>query len=95
MLAPIEGYEDMPIVSLEEAVKPLVAIVPKVGHNAFIVKQNCKNPADILTTDESASIILYTYESVPQKNSLYTIFNDTLRSEYRKKLIRGFCIYVL
>ncbi|CAF3685628.1 unnamed protein product [Rotaria socialis] len=63
MLAPIEGYEDMPIVSLEEAVKPLVAIVPKVGHNAFIVKQNCKNPADILTTDESASIILYTYES--------------------------------
>ncbi|CAF4077434.1 unnamed protein product, partial [Rotaria sp. Silwood1] len=30
MLAPIEGYENMPVVSLEEAVKPLVSIVPKV-----------------------------------------------------------------
>jgi hypothetical protein len=90
MLAPIEGYEDMPIVSLEEAVKPLVDIVPKVERNVFIVKQNCKNPADGLTTDESASIMLYTYESTPHKNSLYVILNDTLRSEYRKKLIPWF-----
>ncbi|CAF4464276.1 unnamed protein product [Rotaria socialis] len=65
MLAPIEGYEDMPVVSLEESVKPLVGIAPKVKRNVFVVKQNRKNPADILTTDESASIMLYTYESVP------------------------------
>ncbi|CAF4511873.1 unnamed protein product, partial [Rotaria socialis] len=40
MLAPIEGYEDMPVVSLEESVKPLVGIAPKVKRNVFVVKQN-------------------------------------------------------
>ncbi|CAF3111101.1 unnamed protein product [Rotaria socialis] len=86
MLAPIEGYEDMPLVSIEEAVQPLVNIVPKVERNVFIVKQNCQNPADGLTTDESASIMLYTYESIPHKNSLYVILNEILRSEDRQKL---------
>ncbi|CAF3442033.1 unnamed protein product [Rotaria sp. Silwood1] len=90
MLAPIEGYEDMPVVSLEEAVKPLVNIVPKVERNVFIVKQNCQSPEDGLTSDESASIMLYTYESIPHKNSLYAILNETLRSEQRQKLIPWF-----
>ncbi|CAF1071083.1 unnamed protein product [Rotaria sp. Silwood1] len=60
MLAPIEGYERVPLVTLEEAVKPLIDIVPKVERNVFIVKQNCQEPEDGLTTDESASIMLYT-----------------------------------
>ncbi|CAF4949467.1 unnamed protein product, partial [Rotaria sp. Silwood1] len=59
-LSPIEGYENMPLVTIEEAVKPLVKIVPKVERNVHIVKENCTNPADGLTTDESASIMLYT-----------------------------------
>ncbi|CAM4891511.1 unnamed protein product, partial [Rotaria socialis] len=63
MLAPIEGYEKTPLVTLEEAVKSLVKIVPKVERNVFIVKQNCQEPEDGLTTDESAAIMLYTYES--------------------------------
>ncbi|CAF4054855.1 unnamed protein product [Rotaria sordida] len=33
MLAPIEGYENAPLVSIEDAVKPLVKIVPKVERN--------------------------------------------------------------
>ncbi|CAF4654178.1 unnamed protein product, partial [Rotaria sp. Silwood2] len=70
MLAPIEGYEKVPVVSLEEAVKPLVKIVPKVERNVFVVKQNCQEPEDGLTTDESASIMLYTYESMPHEDSL-------------------------
>ncbi|CAF4243540.1 unnamed protein product, partial [Rotaria sordida] len=70
MLAPIEGYENMLIVSLEEAVKPLVDIVPKVQRNVFIVKQNCQKPEDGLTSDESAAIMLYTYESMPHEHSL-------------------------
>ncbi|CAF3917858.1 unnamed protein product [Rotaria sp. Silwood1] len=90
MLSPIEGYENMPLVSIEDAVKPLVKIVPKVERNVYIVKQNCKNPADGLTTDESASIMLYTYESMPHENSLYVILNETLRSEEREKLIPWF-----
>ncbi|CAF4996205.1 unnamed protein product, partial [Rotaria sp. Silwood1] len=90
MLAPIEGYENMPIVSLEEAVKPLVDIVPKVERNVFIVKQNCNEPEDGLSTDESASIMLYTYESMPHEHSLYVILNATLRSEQRQKLTPWF-----
>ncbi|CAF4232834.1 unnamed protein product, partial [Rotaria magnacalcarata] len=54
MLAPIEGYDKSPLVTLEEAVKPLIKIVPKVERNVFIVKQNCQEPEDDLTTDESA-----------------------------------------
>ncbi|CAF3366801.1 unnamed protein product [Rotaria sp. Silwood1] len=90
MLAPIEGYENMPLVTIEEAVKPLVKIVPKVERNVHIVKENCKNPADGLTTDESASIMLYTYESMVHEHSLYVILNETLRSEERKNLIPWF-----
>ena len=86
MLAPIEGYENMPVVSLEEAVKPLLNIVPKVERNVFVVKQNCEEPADGLTSDESASIMLYTYESIPHEHSLYVILNATLRSEQRQEV---------
>ena len=86
MLAPLDGYENMPVVSLEEAVQPLVDIVPKVERNVFVVKQNCQQPKDGLTSDESAAMMLYTFESSPQKHSLYVILNATLRSEEREKL---------
>lgn len=85
-LAPIEGYENMPIVSLEEAVKPLVDIVRNVERNAFIVKHNCDEPKEGLTADESASIMLYTLESSPHEDSFYVILNTTLRSEQRQGL---------
>ena len=74
------------MVPLEEAVKPLVSIVPKVERNAYFVKENCQEPEDGLTSDESASIMLYTYESMPQENSLYVILNATLRLEQRQEL---------
>ncbi|CAF1541321.1 unnamed protein product [Rotaria sp. Silwood1] len=90
MLAPIEGYEKASLVTLEEAVKPLVKIVPKVERNVFVVKQNCQEPEDDLTPDESASIMLYTYESMPHEDSLYVKLNETLRSEQRKNLIPWF-----
>ena len=61
MLMPIRGYEKMPLVSLEEAVAPLVSILPEVQDYVYFAKQQCKPvPADGLTRDESASIILYT-----------------------------------
>ncbi|CAF4559639.1 unnamed protein product [Rotaria sp. Silwood1] len=90
MLAPIEGYEKAPLVTLDEAVKPLISIVPKVERNVFIVKQNCQEPENGLTSDESASIMLYTYESMPHEDSLYVKLNATLRSEQRKQLIPWF-----
>lgn len=90
MLAPIEGYEKLPIVTLEEAVEPLIDIVPKIERNVYIVKQNCQTPQDSLTIDESASIMLYTYEAVPHEDSLYIKLNAALRSEQRKQLTPWF-----
>jgi hypothetical protein len=86
MLPPIKGYENQPLVSLEESIKPLIPHVPDVEHMVWTVKQNCQKPKDNLSTDESASIMLYTLEWEPQELSFYFILNSTLRSENRQKL---------
>lgn len=85
-LPPFAGYEHEPLVSLEDAVKPLINIVPHVQQNAEKVKKKCQKPADGLASDESASIMLYTFESKPQEDSLYFILNNTLRSKVRDQL---------
>jgi hypothetical protein len=88
MLLPIEGYENERLKPLEEAVKPLIplfvenSLLPKV----WVVKERCKNPADGLSQDESASIMLYTLEWTTPEQSLYFILNSTLRMEDRKML---------
>ncbi|CAF4190867.1 unnamed protein product, partial [Adineta steineri] len=86
MLMPIEGYEKMPLVSLEKAVKPLRLLVPDVQRTVWIVKQRCENPLDELSPDESASIMLYTTEGTCRDDSFYSILNSTLRTEDRTKL---------
>ena len=86
MLPPIQGYDQMPIVSLEEAVFPLVSLVSQIKHMVYVVKERCDNPQDGLSIDESASIMLYTMEWVPKQKSFYFIFNSNLRAENRLKL---------
>jgi hypothetical protein len=87
MLMPIQGYEKQPLVSLEEAVEPILSLVPDVKRMAFVAKMKCKKvPANNLSKDESASILLYSMEWEPQEQSLYYVLNQTLRSENRKKL---------
>ncbi|CAF1261988.1 unnamed protein product [Rotaria sordida] len=90
MLAPIEGYEKIPLITLEEAVKPLVNIVPKVERNVKIVKKKCQESEDGLTTDESAAIMLYTYESMPHEDSLYVKLNETDEAEVLLLIHRKF-----
>ncbi|CAF3572532.1 unnamed protein product [Rotaria sp. Silwood1] len=81
----------MPLVSLEEAVAPLVSILPEVQHYASVAKQQCKTvPADGLTRDESASIILYTMDWKPHEECVYVVLNATLRDRDRQKLIPWF-----
>jgi hypothetical protein len=86
MLLPIQGYENMPLVSLEEAVFPLISLVPQIKRMVHIVKERCDDPQDGLTIDESASIMLYTMEWVPKQKSFYFILNSTLRAENRQRL---------
>jgi hypothetical protein len=86
-LMPIEGYADRPLVSLEDAVEPLVNIVHDVKKKVAWAKWKCEDPpADKLTKDQSASIILYSMQWEPNNKCLYFALNATLRDENRNKL---------
>lgn len=87
MLTPIQGYENMPLVSLEAAVEPLVQLLPDIRRMAYIAKEKCEQPPrDHLSLDESASIIIYTMDWTPVEVSLYHVLNSTLRDEDRQRL---------
>jgi hypothetical protein len=43
MLQPIEGYQHLPLVSLEEAVEPIVPICPDILRRVYIAKENCQD----------------------------------------------------
>jgi len=96
MLMPIQGYENKPLVSLEEAVELIVEYVPDVMRMAYVAKMKCNNPPpDNLSLDESASIMLYSMEWEPQEECLYYVLNATLRLENRKKLTPSFLLLKL
>jgi hypothetical protein len=82
----LDGYDKVPLVSLEEAVAPLVNIVDDVAQMVWIVKQNSQNPEEGLNNDESASIALYTMEWYPKEKSFFYILNETLRSENNQQM---------
>jgi hypothetical protein len=87
MMTPIRGYDQMPLVPLEQAVQPLVPFIPEVQQMAHITKARCKNPPpDSLTVDQSAAIMLYTLGWEPKESSVYYILNAALRKEDRQVL---------
>jgi hypothetical protein len=87
MLKSISLYDREPLVTLEEACKPLETILDdELAENVKIAKINSKNPKHHLTVDESASIHLYTMEWNERENSLYIVLNKTLREPDRSKL---------
>ncbi|CAF0802316.1 unnamed protein product [Didymodactylos carnosus] len=90
MLTPIIGYEKEPLLPLEEACEPLNTILKDLPQQIWVAKQNCKEPSDGLTQDESAAIYLYTMEWSVSKESLYSILNCALRQADRGNLIPWF-----
>jgi hypothetical protein len=90
MLPPIKGYENEPLVSLEQTVKPIIPFIPDLEEMVWTVEQNCQHPHDHLSSDESASIMLYTLEWMPRESSFYFILNKTLRSQNRNELLPWF-----
>jgi hypothetical protein len=87
LLLPIKGYENMPLVSLEESVIPIAHILPDIHTYVFMAKDNSStNSVDSLTLDESASICLYSIEWEPHDQCLCHVLNRTLRSKNRQKL---------
>lgn len=89
LLTPINGYEDVPLVSLEKAIEPISHLFHSIERYVWIAKQNSQKAKDNLTQDESASICLYTMEFDPGP-SLYQLLNPLLRLEQREKLSQWF-----
>lgn len=85
-LPPIKGYENMPVVSLEEATTPLIEFVPEIEHMVWTARDDCNEPKNGLTSDELASIKLYSMDWEPSDKSFYAILNKILRSENRQQL---------
>jgi len=83
ILAPIHGFKEKPLVSLEKATEPFNAIIPLLSSMVDVVKKRAQNPANNLSVDESAAIALYTMEWEPYTESLYYILNNALRTEDR------------
>ncbi|CAF1122133.1 unnamed protein product [Rotaria sordida] len=86
LLRSTDGYDKIPIVTLEQAVLPLIPFLPKIQTYVRIVKEKCENPADGLTSDQSASIMLYSIGWQPINECLYVVLNTTLQSMNRQNL---------
>lgn len=82
----IEGYEVMPLLPLNSAIENLENIIPKIKRNTWLALQQSSNPTDGLTSDESASIYLYTMEWRLNYESLSMKLNDALRATDRGQL---------
>jgi hypothetical protein len=79
--SPIYGYQNLPLMTLEEAVEKIVPFVDRTAKYVHDAKQKCNRDLNILTWDESAAIYLYTM-STP----FFSKFNDMLREEKRDSL---------
>ncbi|CAF1089920.1 unnamed protein product [Didymodactylos carnosus] len=85
LLIPIKGYQDQPLLPLEDTVRPIAHLFIDIQDYVYTAKQNCKTPTDGLTPDESAAIYLYTME-FDSGLSIYHVLNESLRSEKREIL---------
>ena len=79
--SPIYGYQHLPILTLEEATKETIALVPGVVDYVTKAKTECNRSSTLLTRDESAALYLY---SMPIP--FFSRLNDALRAEDRHAL---------
>jgi len=77
----IEGYQHLPLLTLEEAIEIITPSIPRALEYVTIAKKKCNRKSTLLTQDESAAIYLY---SMPI--SFFTRLNDALRAEDRHAL---------
>ena len=77
----ISGYEDSPLLTLEQSVEKLTPIIPDLKASVAIAKKECRRSSNLLTPDESAAIYLYTMPTC-----FFSRLNQTLRAENRRAL---------
>jgi hypothetical protein len=81
-----DEYKQIPLVSIEQAIQPLISLLSNIEIYVQIIKKKCLNPADGLTSDQSASIMLYSMIWQPFDQCLYVILNSTLQTLNQSKL---------
>lgn len=79
------AYWEHPLVSLREALEPVMSLFQQLDRSINEAKKHCCFPSKHqLTREESAAVFLYTMEG--GVNSFYRVFNEALRSENRRTL---------
>ncbi|CAF1479694.1 unnamed protein product [Adineta steineri] len=98
MQQPIRGYANLPLCTLEDAVKPIEQLLSDVQNMVWIVKNDLdlSDIPDGLSLDESASIRLYTLSWEPPEQSFYYILNSILRSREpaRQEKLKNWHLYL-
>jgi hypothetical protein len=79
--SPIFGYEDLPLLTLEEAVEKIIPLIPHLMDYVATAKEKYNRHSSLLTRDESAAIYLYSMGT-----SFFSCLNKTLRAENRGAL---------
>ena len=80
--SPIFGYEELPLLTLEESVQELVPLIPDVKNNVTTAYEKWNRHSSLLTRDESAAIYLYTMPGI----SFFESFNKALGTKERDNL---------
>ena len=75
-------YEQLTVLTIEEATKDLSGVVPSIRNYVSTAKENCNRDSTLLTLDESTAIYLYTMQTT---ESFYG-FNIALRAGNRHNL---------
>ncbi|CAF3674452.1 unnamed protein product [Rotaria socialis] len=81
----IQDFEEKPLVSLEAAIVPLINVIQDIEDMVAIVRADCQTSIGSLSSDEAASIKLYTLEW-PIQPSFYNSLNEILRSGTREAI---------
>ncbi len=90
----IRGYENEPLVSLEEALKPFDGKIDQLSHYIKEAKKKCHFPSEHnLTHDESAAIYIYTM--IWGKGCLYNHLEAAWKSKDPYKLTQWFKYFKL
>src|SRR5262249_25608908 len=77
----ISGYEDTPLLTLEEAVEKIIPPIANAMDNVATAKKKYNQHSSLLTRDESAAIYLYTMQT-----PLISCFSKALRAGGRQAL---------
>lgn len=79
--SPIYGYQDVPLLTLEEATEEIIPLVPNVADYVLKAKKKCNRHSALLTKDESAAIYLYSMPIL-----FFSRLNEALGAKNRQAL---------